>query len=80
MGDDRRGRRSTYEHSKTAAPEPGDEHQGEWPRERLLAMDEKFMARRACACSWSRARGSVTRDHRYGRPYALSMPSGKGRA
>src|SRR5262249_57582345 len=56
-------------HGSVTHPEPSkaaDEHQGEWPRERLLAMDEKFMARRACACSWSPPRGSVTRDHRYG--------------
>jgi hypothetical protein len=39
MPDPLRGRRSTYEHSKTAAPAPGDELQGQWSWLQLEAMN-----------------------------------------
>jgi len=43
--DGRRGRPSGYEHLKSAVPEPGDQQHGDWPRERLLKMDERFCRR-----------------------------------
>jgi NAD(P)-dependent dehydrogenase (short-subunit alcohol dehydrogenase family) len=44
MSDDgRRGRPSGYEHLKYAVPEPGDELVGDWPRSRLLKMNERFV-------------------------------------
>jgi hypothetical protein len=30
---------------RIGSPEPGDEQEGAWPRERLEKMDEKFRAR-----------------------------------
>jgi len=40
-----RGRRSTYEFSRTAKPEPGDESVGQWSPEQLERMNALFVAR-----------------------------------
>jgi hypothetical protein len=40
--DDHRGRRSTYEHSKTAASQPGDEAVGQWSQLQLERMNYRF--------------------------------------
>ena len=39
-----RGRRSMYEFSQTAEPEPGDEAVGEWSPEQLERMNALFVA------------------------------------
>jgi len=44
MPDARRGRRSTYLNGKST-PLQADEREGEWPRERLIRMNERFVAR-----------------------------------
>ncbi len=41
----RRGRASGYEHLKNTQPEPGDQQHGDWPRERLLRMNARFVER-----------------------------------
>ena len=40
-----RGRRSMYEFSQTAEPEPGDEAVGEWSPEQLDRMNARFVER-----------------------------------
>jgi hypothetical protein len=44
MADEHRGRKPAYMNGKTTPPQPGDEQCGEWPRERLITMNEKFRA------------------------------------
>ena len=34
-----------YRNGKSTPPQPGDERDGEWPRERLVAMDRRFVER-----------------------------------
>ena len=43
--DGRRGRPSRYEHLKDTVPEAGDQRHGDWSRERLLRMNERFVER-----------------------------------
>jgi hypothetical protein len=47
MPDARRGRRSTYLNGKSTPLQADDEREGEWPRERLIRMNERFVAPRA---------------------------------
>ena len=44
-----RGRRSMYEFSRTAEPEPGDEAVGEWLPEQLDRMNARFVERAIAA-------------------------------
>ena len=45
MPDARRGRRSTYLNGKSTPVQADDEREDEWPRERLIRMNERFVAR-----------------------------------
>jgi hypothetical protein len=60
MSEGWRGRRSTYEFSKTAVAEPGDEAVAQWSPDQLERMDEK--SRRALERAI--ARGEERADRR----------------
>jgi hypothetical protein len=38
-------RREPYTNGKSSPSQPGDERDGEWPRERLIEMDRRFVER-----------------------------------
>jgi hypothetical protein len=61
----RRGRQSEYRNGKSTPPQPGDEAVGEWPHERLVAMDERFCERmKRTIAAGEDSRNAATATHK----------------